>query len=93
MFSEVSVLQVASYAASGLLAASKLFSLAKPLWGMLPRWAAVAMPVLVLDLPIVAGYIAGAHSEIALVSALATSVALLLPGLAEAEETSAPPMN
>jgi hypothetical protein len=87
---EITALQVASYVAAGLLAGTKLIKIAQPFWSKLPRWATVLMPVLVLDLPMVAGYLAGAHTETALVHAAVTSIALLLPGIAEAE--TAPPV-
>jgi hypothetical protein len=79
------VLDIAAYVAAGALAASKLISVCQPLWAKLPRWLAV----LVLDLPQVATWFGGAATGTDVLTACVTSVALLLPGLAEAE--AAPP--
>lgn len=80
---------IASYVAAGSLALSKLFSAAQPLWNKLPRWLAVAIPVLVVDLPQVAQSFGGVATGTSITTAIITSVAMLLPGLAEAEETPA----
>jgi hypothetical protein len=85
------VLDIASYVAAGLLAGSKLITAAQPLWNKLPRWLSVILPVLVLDIPQVAALVGGATTGTDLVTALVTSAALLLPGLAEAEATPAAP--
>lgn len=87
----LTVLDIASTVAAGLLAASKLLTAAQPLWQKLPRVVAVLLPVLVLDIPQVAQAIAGAETGTSLVTALITSVALLLPGLEEAEAPAATP--
>ncbi len=83
------LVDVAAYVAAGALAASKLVSACQPLWAKLPRWLAVAAPVLVLDLPQVATWMGQAATGTDVLTAVVTSVALLLPGLAEAE--AAPP--
>ena len=87
---QIDPVAVASYVTAGALASTKLISACKPLWNRLPRWLAVALPVLVLDLPQVAQAFAGATSGQALFAALITSIGLLLPGLAEAEHPSDP---
>jgi hypothetical protein len=82
-------LDIITYVVSGAMAASKLLTAVQPLWSKLPRWLAVAAPVLVLDLPQVAQAVAGATTGTSLLTAVVTSLALLLPGLAEAEATPA----
>jgi len=83
------LVDVVAYVAAGVLAASKLVAAAQPVWAKLPRWLAVAAPVLVLDLPQVATWIGASTTGTDVLTAVVTSVALLLPGLAEAE--AAPP--
>jgi len=85
---QLNPVEVASYVAAGALASTKLISACKPVWNRLPRWLAVALPVLVLDLPQVAQSFTGATTGQALFAAVVTSVGLLLPGLAEAEHSS-----
>lgn len=85
---QIDPVEIASYVAAGALAASKLISACKPLWNRLPRWLTVALPVLVLDLPQVSQYFAGVATGQALFAAFVTSLALVLPGLAEAEHWS-----
>jgi hypothetical protein len=70
------------------LAATKLLTIAQPLWAKLPRWLAVALPVLVADLPMVAGYFGAVSGNQDLVVAAVMTVALLVPGLSEAETTA-----
>lgn len=84
------LVDVAAYVGAGALAASKLLSAVQPLWAKLPRWLAVALPVLVLDLPQVAHWMGGVVTGTDAVTAAVTTVALLLPGLAEAEAAPAP---
>ena len=79
--------QVAAYVTAGALAATKLFSAFQPLWQKLPRWLAVAFPILVLDLPQVAVYFGHTATTGSLSTALIASLALLVPGVAEAELT------
>lgn len=74
---------------AALLAASKLLTAAQPLWQKLPRWLAVAIPVVVVDLPQLAGFFGVAVTSADLVQAVVLSAALLLPGLSEAEKTPA----
>lgn len=52
----------------------------------MPKWLAVALPVLVLALPQIAQFFVGVTSTKELFTAFVTSIALLTPGLAEAEE-------
>lgn len=82
----LSTVEIAAYVVAGALAASKLLSAAKPLWDKLPKVVAVALPVLVVDLPLVAGYFGLVQTGGDLTTALIASVALLLPGLASAEK-------
>jgi hypothetical protein len=82
------LVDVCSYAAAGLLAASKLLTAVQPLWAKLPKWLAVALPVVVLDIPQVAAAVGGVTTGTDLVTAVVTSVALLLPGLEAAEASS-----
>lgn len=76
---------VAATVVAGLLAASKLLPVTKPLWKKLPRVLAVALPVLVLDLPQLLSFFGVVHTGTDLTMAVVASVALLLPGIAEAE--------
>lgn len=84
----LSPVEIAAYVASGALAASKLVSAAQGLWAKLPRPLAVVMPVLVLCLPQVAAAAGLVKTEGDLVTLGITAVALLLPGIAEAEKSA-----
>jgi hypothetical protein len=84
------LVDVCSYVAAGLLAASKLLSAAQPLWSKLPRWLAVALPVVVLDVPQIATWIGASVTGTDVMTAVVSSVCLLLPGLAEAEAPAPP---
>lgn len=89
-------IDIASYVSASALAASKLISVCKPLWNRLPKWLAVLLPVLVLALPQIAQFFAGAKTSSELLAAFVTSLALLMPGLAEAEgptKTSVDPVK
>ena len=81
----LSVLDIASMVVAGSLAVSKIITAAQPLWAKLPRWLAVALPVLVLDLPQVAAAFGLVQTGTSITTAIITSLALLAPGLAEAE--------
>jgi hypothetical protein len=85
----LTVVDVVTYIAVGCIAASRLFSAVQPLWAKLPKWLAVALPVLVLSLPQVAGAAGLVHTNVDLVQFVITAVALLVPGLAAAEEARA----
>ena len=89
----LSPVDVASYVSAGALAATKLISVCKPVWNRMPKWLAVMLPVLVLALPQVAQFFAGATTSNELFAACITSLALLMPGLAEAspKRDSEPP--
>ena len=80
----LSPVDVASYVSAGALAATKLIGVCKPIWNRMPKWLAVMLPVLVLSLPQVAQFFAGATTSNELFAACITSLALLMPGLAEA---------
>jgi hypothetical protein len=80
---------IAADVVAGVLALSKLFTTAQPLWAKLPRWLAVALPVIVVDSPQVAAAFGVVSTGTDLATALLTSVALLLPGVAEAETSPA----
>lgn len=83
------VVDVLSYVAAGALAGSKLISAVQPLWAKLPRAVAVLAPVLVLALPQIAGAAGLVKTDVDLVQFVVTSVALLVPGIAEAEAAPA----
>ena len=85
---QLNPVEVAAYVSAGALSATKLVSACKPLWNRLPKWLALALPVLVLDLPQVAQFFGGAATAQALLTAFVTSLALVLPGLTEAEHPS-----
>jgi hypothetical protein len=85
---QLNPVEVAAYVSAGALAGSKLFTAVKPLWNRLPRWLAVALPVMILDLPQVSQLFSGTTTANGLFTALVASLALVLPGLAEAEHPS-----
>jgi hypothetical protein len=76
---------VAADVVAGVLAGSKLLTASQPLWAKLPRWLAVALPVVVAAAPAVMGYFGAVATGADLAQAAVLSVALLLPGLEEAE--------
>ncbi len=82
----LTAVDVAALVATGALSLSKLLSVAKPLWSKLPRWAAVLLPVFVLDLPQIAASFGLVQTGTSITTAIITSLALLAPGIAEAEE-------
>jgi hypothetical protein len=82
----LSVLEVGAYLSAGLLAATRLLSVAKPLWDKLPRVVAVALPVVVASLPLLAEKAGLIKTEVDLVGFGVTALALLVPGIAEAEK-------
>lgn len=81
---DLTPVDIASYVSAGALAMTKLISVCKPVWNRLPKWLAVVLPVLVLVLPQVAQFFVGATTSRELFAAFITSLALLMPGLAEA---------
>lgn len=76
---------IAADVVAGLLAASKLLPASQPLWAKLPKVLAVALPVVVLDLPVLLSAFGVVQSGMDLTMAVVSSVALLLPGIASAE--------
>lgn len=84
----LSPIEIGAAIAAGVLAASKLVTAAQGLWDKLPRPLAVVMPVLVLALPQVAAAAGLIKVEGDLVTFAVTAVALLLPGIAEAEKSA-----
>ena len=82
----LSPVDIASYVAAGLLAASRLISVVQPLWAKLPRWIAVVLPVLIVSIPQVVDAAGLVKTDIGIVQWLITSAALLVPGIAEAEK-------
>jgi hypothetical protein len=82
----LSVVEIGAYVSAGLLSASKLFAAAKPLWDKLPRPVAVMVPVLVAALPLLAEKAGLIKTDVDLMTLCITAVALLVPGLAEAEK-------
>jgi uncharacterized membrane protein YjjP (DUF1212 family) len=77
--------EIAADVVAGSLAASKLLTAAQSYWAKLPKWLAVVLPVLVMDLPLVANAFGLVQTSTDLTTAVITSVALLLPGVASAE--------
>lgn len=77
---------VAATVAAVSLAATRLLSTAQPLWAKLPRFLAVVCPVLVLSLPQIAQAAGLVHTDVDLANFAVMSVALLVPGIAEAEK-------
>lgn len=84
----LSPVEIGADLAAGLLAASKLLSVAQPLWDKLPKWLAVAIPVLIVCLPQVASAAGLVQTSGDLLQVGITAVALLLPGIAQAEAQS-----
>lgn len=82
---QITVADVAAYLSAGFLASTKLIIACKPVWDRMPKWLSVSLPVLVLDLPLVALYFTGVSTGPGLFTALVTSLALVLPGLTEAK--------
>lgn len=82
----LSVLEIGAYVSAGLLAASRLLDVAKPVWEKLPRPVAVALPVVVAALPALAEKAGLVKTEVDLVTLGITALALLVPGIAEAEK-------
>lgn len=80
-----SFVELSAYISATLLSASKLLSTVKPLWDELPRPVAVAVPVVVATLPLLAEKAGLIKTEVDLITFGLTAVALLVPGLAEAE--------
>lgn len=85
----LSVLEIGTYVSAGLLSATKLLNVAKPLWAKLPRPVAVVLPVLVAGLPALAQQAGLVVTEIDLVTLAVTALALLVPGVAEASDKPA----
>ncbi len=81
-------IEIAAFVAAGALSASKLISAAKGLWDKLPRPVAVLLPVLVACLPQIAAAAGLVKVEGDLVTLGIASVALLLPGIAEAAKSA-----
>lgn len=84
----LSPVEIGAAIAAGALSATKLISACQNLWAKLPRPLAVVMPVLVLALPQVAAAAGLIKVEGDLVTFGITAVALLLPGIAEAEKNA-----
>ncbi len=70
-----------AYAVATVLAVSRLLTSTKPYWKLVPAPVAVFLPSLVAMLPVLAGYLGVAHSELDVVNAFVVAGALLLPGL------------
>lgn len=81
----MTIVEAAGLVAAGASAASKLLVTFQPFWGKLPRWLAVALPAVVVWLPKFGEAMLGAKSELDIITTAIVSIALLLPGLAEAE--------
>lgn len=83
----MTVIDIASVVVSVLLGASRLLTVAKPLWAKLPRAVAVAVPVVVACIPQLVEQLGLAKSALDLTTTLVFAAALLVPGIAEAEKT------
>jgi hypothetical protein len=83
----LSVLEIGAYVSAGLVAASRLLDVAKPLWEKLPRPVAVAIPVVVAALPALAEQAGLVHTEIDLVTLCITALSLIVPGITEVEKS------
>lgn len=82
----LSVVEIGAYVSAALLSATKLLTTAKPLWDKLPRVVAVAIPVVVACLPVLAEKAGLIHTPVDLTTLAVTALALLVPGIAEAEK-------
>lgn len=86
----LSPVEIAAYVIAACMSLSKLISACQVLWNKLPRWLAVLAPVLVAALPQVANLAGLIKTQSDLLTFCISAVALLLPGIAEAE-VSPPP--
>jgi hypothetical protein len=84
----LSPVEIGAYVVAGALAASKLISATADLWAKLPRPVAVLAPVLVACLPKIAEQAGLVKTEGDLLTLGIAAVALLLPGIAEAEKAA-----
>jgi hypothetical protein len=76
---------IAADASAILLASSKTLTALQPIWAKLPKWLAVALPVIVAVVPQIAGQLGGVVTTTDLVNVTITAIALLVPGIASAE--------
>jgi hypothetical protein len=72
---------IAAHIAAGSLAATKLLTIAQPIWDKMPKWLSAALPIFLLALPQIAAQAGLVHSDSDLEHLFAVSVALLLPGV------------
>ena len=84
----LTLIDVVTYGAAGCLALSRILTVAQPLWGKLPKWLAVVVPVLVTALPQLASALGLVHTDVDLSQFAVTAVALLVPGITAAERAS-----
>ncbi len=85
----ISIVELGAYVSAALLSATKLLNTAKPLWDKLPRVVAVAVPVVVATLPLLAEKAGLIATPVDLTTLFVTAAALLVPGIAEAEKPKA----
>lgn len=74
---------IASMAASGLLASVRLLKASTPLWTYIPpkfRWVATVLPTAVMVLPELAAKLLGVQTGMDLTEVLIVGVTLFLPG-------------
>lgn len=83
----LSPIEIGAYIASGAIASTRLLSLTQSLWNRLPRPVAVVLPVLIAALPQVASAAGLIKTGTDLVTFGIAAIALLLPGVAEAEQS------
>jgi len=87
----LSVVELVAYVVAGLLLASRVVNALKPVWAVLPRWAAVAIPVLVTTLPTLAEQVGLVQDTAGFVQVVVVGVAALVAGLVVAEQAPVDP--
>lgn len=80
----LSVVDIVAFVVAGLAALSRVLTAAKPLWDLLPRPVAVALPVVVAAIPQILSAAGVVKTEVDLVTFVVMAVALLVPGISEA---------
>jgi len=81
----LSPIEIAAYVSAGLLALTKLTTICKPYWDKLPRVITIALPVIVAALPKLAEQAGLVQTSGDLTMLGVAAIAMLLPGIAEAE--------
>lgn len=81
----LSPVEIAAYVSAGLLALTKVTAICKPYWDKLPKVVALALPVIVAALPKLAEQAGLIQTTGDLMMLGVAAVAILLPGIAQAE--------